>query len=587
MLIFGVLTAAVVTVLVIFTLRVAQNAVIEKVEKHLITEVSRTAKIVERSIMGDFKHLESLARSNFLRSGNMSYPEKALLLKQEANEAGLKNIYICDNKGTMYLPNGKILDVSDREYFQTSMKGERHITEPYEDKLDNFSLSITVPIYDYNKNITGILVSHFDGLVLCEYTKGIVVGETGYCYIIGKTGDVIASNEIKFVKEKLNTINDAKSNEMLVPNAEVEKKSLQPNAVGNGEWYWTDGKIIGAYSNIPLTGWGIIARAPINEFLGTIKQLRLTVIIIGFIILIFSLIATFFLSERITASITKVAVSLKKISEGNLAVDIDSSVNSKDEIGILFGSLAHMTSKLRNIVGEINDNAAKLTTVSDNINHTSKELSAGAIEQANSTEEVSSTIEEMQLNIAQNTSNSKLTTSKSREVGKAILDVGSKSDKVVDANRLINEKISVIKEIAHQTNILALNAAVEAARAGEQGRGFAVVADEVRNLAERSKLAADEIVALSENTKVLTEIAGKSLSDIIPEIRQTSKFLEEITNASIEQNSGAEQVNHSVQQLNNLAQRNSDTSVDLAATSKELISQAERLKKVISYFKLG
>ncbi len=133
---------------------------------------------------------------------------------------------------------------------------------------------------------------------------------------------------------------------------------------------------------------------------------------------------------------------------------------------------------------------------------------------------------------------------------------------------------------------MALNAAVEAARAGEQGKGFAVVASEVRKLAERSREAADEIVGLSEKTKNLSEEAGKSLSAIIPQIEETAKFVEDIKTASIEQNSGAEQVNTSVQQLNYLAQQNVSVSEELATTSEEMAAQAKRLREVVLYFKL-
>ncbi len=296
-------------------------------------------------------------------------------------------------------------------------------------------------------------------------------------------------------------------------------------------------------------------------------------------------IAVFSFINKILRTPLKNAIeNVKDLSEGDLTITVEESTK-KDELGILNNSLSLLISNLSSILKEINQNSENLGNASNQINNTSQQLSEGAGEQASFTEEVSSTMEEMQANISQNTDNSKRTSEKSQRVYSNVLEAGKKSEKSVSANSLINEKVFVIKEIANQTNILALNAAVEAARAGEQGKGFAVVAAEVRKLAERSKEAAEEIISLSENTKILAEEAGKSLLAIIPEIEKTTKLVKDITTASIEQNTGAEQVNNSVQQLNHLAQKNALTSEELATTSEEMTTQAEKLKEVISYFK--
>ncbi len=292
-----------------------------------------------------------------------------------------------------------------------------------------------------------------------------------------------------------------------------------------------------------------------------------------------------YVSRVIIKPLTKTISQIHRLSEGDLTIS-PKPISNKNELGLLQNSLVKLHKTLDKIVLDINENSQLLINVSKKTNNTSQHLSVGASDQASSTEEVSSTMEEMQANIKQNTENSKLTAEKSQQVRKDVLDAGKKSNKVVEANILINEKVSIIKEIANQTNILALNAAVEAARAGEQGKGFAVVAAEVRKLAERSKEAAEEIVSLSENTKILSEEAGKSMSSIIPAMEETAKLVENITNASIEQNHGAEQVNNSVQQLNNLAQQTASTSEELASTSEEMTEQAKRLKKIIEYFKI-
>ena len=163
---------------------------------------------------------------------------------------------------------------------------------------------------------------------------------------------------------------------------------------------------------------------------------------------------------------------------------------------------------------------------------------------------------------------------------------GDAVGQTVTAMRNIAEKISIIEEIARQTDLLALNAAIEAARAGEHGKGFAVVASEVRKLAERSQVAAGEISRLSSSSVEIAEKAGNMLSQLVPDIQQTAELVKEISAASTEQNSGAEQINKAIQQLDEVIQQNASASEEMSSTSEELTSQAEQLQQAISFFKI-
>ena len=194
-------------------------------------------------------------------------------------------------------------------------------------------------------------------------------------------------------------------------------------------------------------------------------------------------------------------------------------------------------------------------------------------------------MEEMAANIQQNTENAQRTDNISNKVSQGVKEVGSASKESLVSIKNIAEKISIINDIAFQTNILALNAAVEAARAGEHGKGFAVVAAEVRKLAERSKIAADEIVSLASTSVEVTEGSAKLLETLIPDIGETARLVQEITSASIEQSSGANQVNNAIQQLNHVVQQNAEASQQMAHSSEELKTFADGLKKTIRYFK--
>ncbi|MDE3166203.1 MAG: methyl-accepting chemotaxis protein, partial [Acidobacteriota bacterium] len=157
----------------------------------------------------------------------------------------------------------------------------------------------------------------------------------------------------------------------------------------------------------------------------------------------------------------------------------------------------------------------------------------------------------------------------------------------VTAMKEIASKISIIEEIARQTNMLALNAAIEAARAGEHGKGFAVVAAEVRKLAERSQKAAGEINQLSGSTVRVAEKAGEMLEKLVPNIQKTADLVKEISAASNEQNTGAEQINTALQQLQTVIQQNASAAEEMASTSEELTGQSDGLMTTIDFFDIG
>jgi methyl-accepting chemotaxis protein len=271
------------------------------------------------------------------------------------------------------------------------------------------------------------------------------------------------------------------------------------------------------------------------------------------------------------------------MAKGDLTAELD--IDQKDEIGVLALNLQLMNKRFREIITYVASTAENLASASHELSSTSQLVSQGASEQASSAEEVSAAIEEMAANIQQNNENARQT---EHIAIKAETDIRKGSDKVlqtVDAMREIANKISIIGDIAFQTNILALNAAVEAARAGEHGRGFGVVAAEVGKLADRSKLAATEIDQLTKSSVYNAEEAGKLMKEIVPDIQKTSLLIHEISAANLEQSTGADQINTAIQQLNMVTQQNAASSEELSTNAVELSAQAEQLQEIITFFK--
>jgi methyl-accepting chemotaxis protein len=213
-------------------------------------------------------------------------------------------------------------------------------------------------------------------------------------------------------------------------------------------------------------------------------------------------------------------------------------------------------------------------------------MSLGANQQASSTEEISSSMEQIASNINQTTDNSNEAERVAQETEKGVIEGVMAAEEAMKYTNQIGDKITIIRDIAFQTNILALNAAVEAARAGEHGRGFAVVAAEVRKLAERSGISAQEIDAMANQLMQASERASKKLNDVIPKVKNNLKLIQEISAASLEQAAGANEVNNALQQLNQIVQQNAAASEELATSANEVKEQAGNLSSIISYFKV-
>ncbi|HBF31708.1 methyl-accepting chemotaxis protein [Rhizobium sp.] len=286
--------------------------------------------------------------------------------------------------------------------------------------------------------------------------------------------------------------------------------------------------------------------------------------------------------QRMTSNLRNTAQIADQIANGDLTVT-PKPLSDKDTLG---QSLELMVERLRGVVADALSAGENVSSGSQQLSSASEQVSQGATEQASSAEEASASMEEMAANIKQNADNAAQTEKIARQSSKDAEASGEAVARAVGAMRTIADKISVVQEIARQTDLLALNAAVEAARAGEHGKGFAVVASEVRKLAERSQAAAAEISTLSGETVQVATQAGEMLNRLVPDIRKTAELISEISAACREQDVGASQINEAIQQLDKVTQQNAGASEEMSATSEELAAQAEELQASIAFFRV-
>ncbi|MDR0935457.1 MAG: methyl-accepting chemotaxis protein [Oscillospiraceae bacterium] len=272
-------------------------------------------------------------------------------------------------------------------------------------------------------------------------------------------------------------------------------------------------------------------------------------------------------------------------------------LGDQDTIG---NALAEMLNDLNEMFAEINSATEKVADEAKQISDSSQTMAQGATEQAASVEELSSSIAEVAGTIssaAQSASNAATLSDSIRD--KALQGAGQMGQmmdavrEIGEASANISKVISVIDNIAFQTNILALNAAVEAARAGSAGKGFAVVAEEVRSLASKSAEAAKETSGLIENSTQKAELGirianetNASLQEIVEGIAQTSSIVNEIAESSQSEAEAIRQINLGVDQVAQVVQQNSAISEESAATASELSSQASVLEGLVGEFKL-
>ena len=624
MLVFGALIFVAGFTLALIGVRTARKAVTEKVKTHLIDKATDVAEILDGRVNAFFQFLEGITRMPVLRDNTITFREKMAILAEEAKfNSIISELYITDKSGNLYNLDGSEIAFNNTKWFQASINGKKHTTEPYIDSQNNVFITFSLPVYDDNRNIIGVLGADVDGLWLSDQIDDIVVGKTGSVYIVGTSGTTIADPDPSTVTSMWNSTEAAKSDSLLKPLAEIEQNALNSQQAIFGTYYYKGVEKISA-GKAMNNGWAVIVFAPEDEFMGTVNELRLEMIIIGFSILAVSLIIVFFVARTMIKPINVVVSALKDIAQGEGDLTVRLPVHGNDEvtdlseyfnetiekIGSSIKSVGESSEDMTNIGNELasnmNETASAVNQISANIDgvkqqamtqaasvtetaatveeivRTIKQLNNSIETQAASVAQSSSSVEEMVANIA----SIGQTLGKTDDVikslttatgdGKATLVTSNTvTQKIAEESGSLMEASSVIQHIASQTNLLAMNAAIEAAHAGEAGKGFAVVADEIRKLAEESstqgktitttlKTLSGEIETLSASSKTVEE----KFNAIFTLAEQVKDMSNRLTEAMREQENGSREVLTAIKSINTVT-------VEVQAGSEEMLKGGE------------
>jgi aerotaxis receptor len=309
-----------------------------------------------------------------------------------------------------------------------------------------------------------------------------------------------------------------------------------------------------------------------------------------------SLLAGWWLQAQITRPLEEVLSEALRVASGETqnAVHMD----RVDEIGMTLRAISQLGLMFRWVMDDVSSQVQNVQTATNEIAQGNNDLSVRTEQAAASVEQTASAMEQMTATVRNNADTANKATELSGSAsqvaakgGQAVADVVDTMNAITDRSKKIADIIGVIDSIAFQTNILALNAAVEAARAGEQGRGFAVVASEVRGLAQRSADAAKEIKTLIgasvekvESGARQVDDAGRTMADIVAQVKNVSDLIAEIGSATNEQSAGITQVGQAIGHLDEITQQNAALVEQSAAAAESLRQQTARLAEAVGVF---